>query len=497
MRTGSTLLIRPLEGMEPLGAFNQPVFKHYSQICAALTGRLGSDYANIFARPDIDLNGNQVSWIAPIPGEPRRWIDLPPAEQARLDPIKRKIHGDLTAYQRELAINDGNSANFTFSRVLGQALRVPGPEYLYFVDDKPVITFWGFKYVGLQDSIDPLLLAPTVVHLSEAPTTTAARAASATPPPLGPSRAAPLRWRWWWLPLALALLLLLLLLSWWWFRLPEPVHPVGPVTQTTATPENAPPDQQTPTSDQPAVPLAAPKDAVVTEPDHTVNGGGGGVAGGGRVWVAPGVGGTASPSVASNPDVPGVDSGVNGGGSVGTKPTLPDLAPGVPVRPGLPPTAMAPPSQAPGLHSAQDQTQTQQPQQQSRPQLPGKPLAIPPDAKPGPARFMEGQWHSRTGLRDSEGRSLEQSYQFDRNGQGQVMIRGQDGRECRAGAQAVIGADGRLVIREDLVIKCNDGSQIAGATTTCSRGSDGRISCVGSNESNNSHFNVKMDQNGR
>jgi len=492
MRTGSTLLIRPLEGMEPLGAFNQPVFKHYSQICAALTGRLGSDYANIFARPDIDLNGNQVSWIAPIPGEPRRWIDLPPEEQARLDPIKRKFHSELTAYQRELATNDGNSSNFTFSRVLGQALRVPGPEYLYFINDKPVIAFWGFKYVGLQDSIDPLLLAPTVVHLGEAFTTTAARAAP-PPPPFGPSRAAQPRWRWWWLPTALTLLLLLLLLSWWWFRLPEPVSPVspvGPVTQTATTPSDVVPDPQTPTPDQSAAPLAVPKDAV-TEPDHGVNGEGRS-GGGGRVWVAPGGNSAVPPSVGGNVGVPRADVGVGVGGGAGTRPPLPDPALGNPVRPSLPPTAVPPPSQAPGVHSAQNQ-----PQQQSRQQPPGRPLAIPPEAKSGPARFMEGQWHSRTGLRDSEGRPLEQGYQFDQNGHGQVIIRGQDGRECRGGAEASVGADGRLVIREDPIIKCNDGSQIAGATTTCGRGSDGRVSCVGSNESNNSHFNVKMDQNDR
>ncbi|MEI6559920.1 MAG: SrfA family protein [Rhodospirillaceae bacterium] len=502
MRTGSTLLIQPPDGLEPLGAFNQPVYKHHSQIRAALSSRLGPDFANVFARPDIDPAGQQIGWIAAVPGEPRRWIDLPPAEQARLEPVKQAFHARLAAYQQELSEADEASPNFNFSRVLGQALRVPGPEYLYFVDDKPVMAFWGFKRVGIADGIEPLLLPPQPIRLQAPPAAEAALKAAAA------LRPRPWCRRWWWL--LLLLLLLLLLALWWWLMPALGPRPLVLAPWLPGAPESLapPPDSRGPLlPDRPAAQL--PETVVPGRPGVAI--GPGGVVEGGRVVVGPGgalVPGPELPVPAVPPggaDSPALQPGtppvtpLSPGADPATPehaPVRPDAAPPTAADPTVPPGARPPGLIPPGTLPPGTLPPGALPPADRGPP-PGKPLALPDNARPGPAGFMEGQWHSRSGLRDSQNRPLEQSYEFDKSGQGQVVIRGQNGRECRAKVEAITGPDGKLVITEGKTLICNDGSTMAGATTTCAKGADGKVACQGTNSSNGSHFQVRMDQGGR
>ena len=38
--------------------------------------------ASYLARPEIDQSGRRINWHAVVDGPVRRWVDLPPAEQA-------------------------------------------------------------------------------------------------------------------------------------------------------------------------------------------------------------------------------------------------------------------------------------------------------------------------------------------------------------------------------------------------------------------------------
>ena len=160
MRTGSLLCLQSTEGLAPLGAFNQPVHRSFQQIHAALANELGSRYADYFARPDVDSDGHRIGWVASSIGEPRRWVDMSPEEQQRLEPVKREIQAGFDAYRTRLDAAAENSPQNNFGKVLAQAIRVPSPEYLYFIGDQPVLAFWGFKTTTARDGIDPLRLAP-------------------------------------------------------------------------------------------------------------------------------------------------------------------------------------------------------------------------------------------------------------------------------------------------------------------------------------------------
>jgi hypothetical protein len=461
MRTGAILCSQTTDGIEPLGAFNQPVHRSYSQIRAAVLNELGTPFADYFARPDYDAGGARIGWVAHELGEPRRWIDMSAEEQTRLDPARQRILEGFTRWRQQLDAAPANSARNNLGKLLAQAMCVPGPQYLYFVGEQPVVAFWGFRTIGALDGIDPLRLVPGTMVLARATETVVAD---------GAATVVRRRSRWWWLWWLLGLLLLLFLLLWlffWWERIPVPYGGwLGLKPPST-----------------PIIYRSGAQGLDVTPPPLVHNNGmdvpTGGVSPGGQAaGIGPGAGtdklpatvppssGGTGPDSSTAPVPPSVPPG----------PNPPDLANKTPIPPDLPP--LPPPSGAGGSAGA--------------PATRGPALALPPDAKPGPAGFMQGVWRSRSGLMVN-GRPAEEYYRFDKNGQGDVTLRSKDGQtQCTGPAHANVGADHSLSVSEASSLACSDGGTVAGAVTSCTQGAD-RASCQGVNESDGSHFGVQME----
>jgi len=460
MRTGSTLCAHGIEGIEPLGAFNQPVYRSYGQIRAALLNELGTPFADYFARPELDADGARIGWLAHELGEPRRWIDMSAEEQTRLDPARQRVLEGFAKYRAQLDAAPVNSPRNNFGKLLAQASCVPGPQYLYFVGEQPIVAFWGFKTIGAATGIDALQLVPGTVILSSAPEVLAKEAVAVTT----------VRRRWWWLWWLLGLLLLALLLLWlfaWWFRWEVPYGrwvglrpPFGNVVFHGETTEVLPP------------PLERSSGGVVPY--------GGGTAGtvGENGVVQPPIGAGGQPSdldhsTTTTPhDLPATDQNKAPGPmpppTDGKTPPQPP-ADNTPAHGDLPPL---PPAGGPTEHGPQ--------------------LAMPPEPKPGPADFMQGVWRSRGGLMVN-GSPAEEYYRFDKNGQGDVTLRTRDGRtQCNGPAHATIGADHKLNVAENPTLTCQDGSTLAGAVTQCSGGTD-HTACSGTNQSDGSNFGVQIE----
>jgi hypothetical protein len=511
MRTGSLLCLQSAEGMEPLGAFNQPVYRSYSQLRAALLNDLGTPFADYFARPDFDADAARIGWVAHELGEPRRWIDLSPEEHARLDPVRQKLQDGFAAYRQQLEAAPENSTRGNFGKLLAQALRVPGMQYLYVLGDQPVVAFWGFRTASTGSAVDPLMVAAGSVTLGGGGAAAAAETATAAT-----STVVRRRRGWWWWLLALLLLLLLLALLWWWFVgsydrngfvIQPPLRPqiVTPPDQTSPNPvvpgpnpglnTNPPFHDQTPVPPDHSdvvppvhdgtVPVVPPN-GETDQHNHQNNDGNGFVPCSGPTPCGPGnlpVPGDdknsdktapsdripgpqdnqppANPEVTPNKGLP--NNGLPNDGANGVPDKVPDNLP------ALPP--VQPPGQSP-KH--------------------GPDLAVPPNAPPGPAGFMQGTWRSQSGLK-LNGRPAEEYYQFNKDGKGRVVVRSRDGRqECSGPAQATIGPDHHLHVQEAPNISCNDGGTIPGAATTCSPQQSGAV-CEGQNE-DGSHFSVRMEQ---
>lgn len=507
MRTGTLLCSLTTEGMEPLGAFNQPVYRGYGQLRAALLNELGALHADYFARPDTDASGKSIGWLAHDSADARRWVDLSPEEKTRLQPVLQRVQSGFAGYLTQLEAAPANSPRNNFAKLLAQALCAPGQEFLYIVGEQPVLAFWGFKPMKAAEGVDPLRISAGSTILGG----TGAAVAPAAVPPVAVVAVEARKRRWWlWLLLlALALLLAALLGFWLWRNhvreqeaelrrlistlpggeqsvVPQP----PPGVERKTVPALNPPVPVVPPPGVDVVPPVRPSGVDVVPPVRVpgvdvvppVRGAGGDLPGVKLPVVPPG---PPRPLTGPGTDqvVPPIGRPATDGGGQGRPlPPLPPLpfppigAPGqqtgnvppVPVPSGLPPL---PPFGGPAPQAV--------------------PLTMPANPTPGMTDFVQGVWRSRSGLM-LNGKPAEEYYRFDKNGQGDVTLRTRDGStECTGAAQAAVGADRHLSLKEAPQLACSDGSTVAGAVTDCASGS-GRAVCRGTN-GDGSQFGVQIE----
>ncbi len=520
MEQGALLVEKEVDGYLPLGAFGQPVHRSYVQLRAAVAQRLSSRCANLFARPQYDERSRKIRWISPIAGEPRNWRNLEPQEQAERALDLQIIRGEFEGYLAELRGVDGNGGGEAFGSVLEQSLKTPNDGHLHFVGDQPVMTFWGFTELN-GDAFDALTAVP--------PPDPAARTADTAAPIITGAE----QGRRWWLPawllwLLLLLLLLLIFLLWWFFwdetdpLRKSPPDP-APVAEEPLSPRDEfriLPDQVGPSGR----PVIVDRDGRVVDPDSLRIDGQGRVIGpDGRViegvtpnqlGLMPGEeGAETSTGPAPGPMTePATSLGAEelaeppaqGADPAKTEPEQPatsiEEGAGVPrideSNPPEPTDATDPPA------LPADQANQIPPEQAAA--GPGDPLTLPPPA-PGtdidsgagenavgsaPARFMRGEWLSRSALSDEKGMRLDQTYRFDENGKGQSIIRRTDGTECTAPAEARMES-GRLRITEQGNPTCPDGQQFEKSETVCETDASGDTRCKGSG------YNVQIEKTGQ
>jgi hypothetical protein len=474
MRTGPVLASDLVDKYQPLGAFGQPVYMSYVQLRATITQKLGARHANYFARPDRDPQNKSIHWISEVAGTARRWVDLSPEEQTRYALDLQAMRSEFIRYLDELRRRgegaDGKGAASkgaaAFASLLEEAMLVPDDSHLHFVDDQPVVSFWGFRNFG-GHAVDALRLAPR-------------RPATATTAPPQEGVELPFetpRRPWWrWLPWALGLLALLLLLL---------------LGLYTCLPES---DRVVLFGDEGAGERPVEPGQAVVQEGSFVD----------RALHYLGLQSTVSTGDVPVPgaDVqtgPGADAGVPG-----TEQPVPDgSAPTMEgaenlkssnqqsQEPPQPSDQTSTKDQATPEPPQPQQPETQPPQdQKAPPQEQGgkqqgandRSLQIPPDAaKTGNTGFIGGEWRSDKGLVDLVTKQpLQQAYRFDPKGNGEVIIRRQDGVECRAAAQARM-QDGQLSINELGDPRCPDGRTFSRSKTECVRTPSGQTVCQGRN----------------
>lgn len=532
MKQGSVLVDMEIEGYRPLGAFGQPVHKSYVQLHAAVKQRLGARCADMFARPQWDERNRRVRWIAPIAGEPRGWRDLDPAEQGERALDLQIIRAEFDAYLRDLRAQSGKSGGEAFASVLEQALKTPNDGHLHFIGEQPVMSFWGFSELN-GDRFDPLAAAPPPPPRGpQGPTVAAAPAAIAA------RRSLP-AWLWWLIPLLLLLLAFLL----WWFLWKddtapiERTQPVDPVEETVEPVDDVPPEEPLilPPEETEVVPPEDPVDRYrwrngdrsydlrnlrVDENGRVVDENGEVVEGLDPAELDALQDGLVEDGLLPN-DVPveEIDPVLPEDGIVpGDEIIEPEDGivedPGIPLPedPGIPLPEDPVADDVTGEDVTGEDGAIEDGAGDVPAEDPGAPLELPPtpdpttedgaaptddttgeagDATPptedgsrsgsGTAAvdFVRGKWRSRSTLTDENGNALDQTYEFDKSGKGESVVRRSDGVRCSAPAEARMEG-GELKISELENLKCADGRQIEKSETVCTRGTDGKTSCKGS-----------------
>ncbi|MGH8334524.1 MAG: SrfA family protein, partial [Pseudomonas sp.] len=194
-----------------LGETGQPVYRAALQLREAIR-RKNPEMVDHLAIPQSDELGNQIDWYSGLDGDVIPWSSATEEERA---PARRQLEALKTALdelsQRFLGTDSGEQQQgdkAVFGKLLKRVIHFPDENFVYLVQGKPVLTFWGFEHAGTgnRDPLHCLYQVPPAFTLP--PVVEAAPVVA----PVVPVVARPWWRRWWWLLLLPFLLLLLWLL---------------------------------------------------------------------------------------------------------------------------------------------------------------------------------------------------------------------------------------------------------------------------------------------
>lgn len=144
-----------LDAVLALGENGQPVYASALQIRETLRLRRQGALADCLAIPQANERGDRLDWYAPFSGRVKSWLGASDHE-------RRAALQQLTACQQDMqdlstrARAAENPAMRLFGALLSKTLQFPDQQYVYLVDGKPVITFWGFVDAQARSRDDAL-----------------------------------------------------------------------------------------------------------------------------------------------------------------------------------------------------------------------------------------------------------------------------------------------------------------------------------------------------
>ncbi len=452
-----------------LGETGQPVYRAALQLREAIR-RKNPEMAQHLAIPQSDELGDNIDWYSELPGDVIPWSSATPDERVHAVGELEKLQAFLN--QLSATYLDPHSEikpsvdRTVFGKLLGHVLPFPDENYVYLVNGKPVLTFWGFRRPGADHHMDPLhCLRPQAAPLvTPAPVVPPIAEPVPAPAPL-PVVARPWWRRWWWLlPLLLLLLLLLLL-----FGLRGCAPQLGLPVPTWPT---------LPSLDRPDVTLPQPD----TNADLSLSSDGA---------TVPGAGQGASLPKGELPVAPDAQRPAE---------PLPEQAQPQPEpEPDTAPPANADEPSAPDATEPADQTPPappqipEDPQAPTTPSVPGEPLTIPADSPDGNADFLNGHYRAGAGIQDKNtGKPLRLEYQF-KDGKGEVIVRKANGINCTGPVSAAMQG-GSLAINSQGQAACSDGSSYEMPQVDCRQGAQSIADCTGVYE--DKKFPISMRQTG-
>ncbi|UCP08100.1 SrfA family protein [Pseudomonas sp. MM213] len=426
-----------------LGETGQPVYRAALQLREAIR-RKNPEMVDHLAIPQSDELGNQIDWYSGLDGDVIPWSSATEEERA---PARRQLEALKTALeelsQRFLGTESGEQQQgdkAVFGKLLKRVIHFPDENFVYLVQGKPVLTFWGFEHAGTgnRDPLHCLYQVPPAFTLP--PVVEAAPVVA----PVVPVVARPWWRRWWWLLLLPFLLLLLWLLL--GLRGCVPI----PLVAVDLLPEGIVPVEKQ---------LEEPQ---LTGNATTLNGVPvtgtvvGSTTGTGTGTAVTGTQGVEAPAVEGNEA---------------------DAAPADLAKdPAKDPAAESPATPPENKTAPPDITSPEA--EKSAAAKPGPPLSIPPDAADGAAKFLDGQFRAGAGIQDRRtGKPLRLEYQL-KDGKGEVTVHQADGTKCTGPVSATMKG-GSLAIDSQGQAVCGDGSTYDMPKVNCRKGATTVADCTG------------------
>lgn len=160
-----------LDDFQAVGGGGQAVFESALQIREALRLRKQQSIVDSLAIPQVNDEGDRVDWYSPTEGSVTSWNAAD--EDARFRAL-RLLESTLSSVESlsKKSLQSPKTAQQLFGSLLSKAFQFPGENFLFLVDGKPVITFWGFVNLNenarddvldcLRESLRPVVVPAPV-----------------------------------------------------------------------------------------------------------------------------------------------------------------------------------------------------------------------------------------------------------------------------------------------------------------------------------------------
>ncbi|MBA7750499.1 ssrAB-activated protein [Enterobacter sp. RHBSTW-01064] len=132
-----------LDDFQAVGGGGQAVYESALQIREALRLRKQQSIVDCLAIPQVNDGGDRVDWYSPVDGTVSSWKAAEEDERYR---ALRYLENTLASVESlsKKCLQSPKTAQQLFGSLLSKTFQFPGENFLYLVDGKPVICFWGF-----------------------------------------------------------------------------------------------------------------------------------------------------------------------------------------------------------------------------------------------------------------------------------------------------------------------------------------------------------------
>ena len=412
-----------LDDFLALGENGQSVFDSALQIRETLRLRRQQIVADCLAIPQLNDDGDRVDWYAAFPGRVTSWNAASNEQRKQaLKVLEKCVDNAHTLSQR--CLQSDKTAIQLFGALLSKAIQFPGPNHLFLVDDKPVITFWGFIQLN-EDTREDVLAC---LYYQEPPAPVIQAEPETEPEPV---------------PVAV--------------ELTQPDEPllysapkVMPVVKETIPVPDMPPASEPPSAPVAAAPVSRRKKSAL--------------------WLLPVAAAVAAAVVApmlwhmtSAPPAP--------------EPVLTAAK----REAALPSLEVTPVSALPLSHAeviAPPPVQAEPPAPPKLVEPPKNALMMPvTDVRMGTTAFLDGTWRVAVSGNTPAGSDPVLRYQIKKN-KGTAHITREKNVVCKADIYSGLLDTGQLMIKSRSVAKCSDGSRYPLPEIACKQGDNGAAVCT-------------------
>ncbi|VFS44733.1 SsrAB activated protein [Enterobacter cancerogenus] len=179
-----------LDDFQAVGGGGQAVFESALQIREALRLRKQQSIVDCLAIPQVNDGGDRVDWYAPIEGAVTSWKAAGEDDRFSRPALPRKYAGERGVAEQKVYPVAENRPAAVWLPAFQKRSSSLAKNFLYLVDGKPVICFWGFVNLNenarddvlscLRDALIPEP-APVVIEEPEARTGTRSRTCHVRP----------------------------------------------------------------------------------------------------------------------------------------------------------------------------------------------------------------------------------------------------------------------------------------------------------------------------